>query len=252
VMGSDDVDIYSDELNHASIVDGCRLARARTHVYPHGDIGYLQANMVTGTAIVVTDAVFSMDGDVAPLNEISNLCAERDSLLVTDEAHDVFGLTTSHGRNEHLRVGTLSKFLGSSGGFVAGPASLIDLLRNRARSFIYTTAAPPAEAAAALAALAIFRSAEGDDLRERLRSLIDMISPGHVSPIIPFVFGDESSAVEASLELLGAGLHVPAIRPPSVPAGSSRLRVTVSAAHTEDQVDRLLAALDRCRALLHA
>ncbi len=252
VMGSEESVIYSDELNHASIVDGCRLARAATHVYPHNDVEHLQGNMGEAAAIVVTDAVFSMDGDVAPLTEISEICRERHALLVTDEAHDVFGVTTSSSITEHLRVGTLSKFLGSSGGFVAGPEPIVDLLRNRARSFIYTTAAPPAEAASALAALEIYRSAEGEELRARVRSLIDRIAPGHPSPIIPFGFGSETAAVEASLDLLDVGLHVPAIRPPSVPAGSSRLRVTVSAAHTEDQVDRLLAALDRCGALLHA
>ncbi len=252
VMGPQEAVIYSDELNHASIVDGCRLARAATHIYPHNDFGYLRAKLSRSPAVVVTDAVFSMDGDIAPMKELSAVCGERGALLVTDEAHDVFGVTGSSPAAEHLRVGTLSKFLGSSGGFVAGPAAVIDLLCNEARTFIYTTASPPADAAAAIAALGIYRSAEGADLRDRLRLLIEMLAPGHPSPIIPFVFGDESAAMKASSDLLELGLLVPAIRPPSVPAGSSRLRVTVSALHTDEQVERLLVALDRSGALMHA
>jgi 7-keto-8-aminopelargonate synthetase-like enzyme len=155
----------------------------------------------------------------------------------------VLGPDPDLGATDTLRVGTLSKALGALGGYVAGPARLIDLLRNRARSFIFTTATPPAVAAAALRALGVARSAEGDALRSRLRAHVDLLRPGHPSPIMPVVVGAEDRALELSAALLERGLLVPAIRPPTVPAGSSRLRVTVSAAHSDDQVSRLAAAL---------
>ena len=141
-------------------------------------------------------------------------------------------------------MGTLSKTLGSLGGFVAGPAPLVDLLVNRARSYIFTTASTPADTAAALAAVRVLRSAEGEALVARLRAHVDRVRPGHPSPIVPIVLGDEDRAVAASAALLERGLLVPAIRPPTVPPGSSRLRITLSAAHTDEDVDRLLAALD--------
>jgi 7-keto-8-aminopelargonate synthetase-like enzyme len=144
-----------------------------------------------------------------------------------------------------LRVGTLSKTLGSLGGFVAGPGPLVDLLVNRARPFIFTTASTPADTAAALEALRVLRSAEGDELVTRLRTLVDRVRAGHPSPIIPVVLGDEERALAASAALLAQGLLVPAIRPPTVPAGTSRLRITLSAAHADADVDRLLAALDK-------
>jgi 7-keto-8-aminopelargonate synthetase-like enzyme len=142
-----------------------------------------------------------------------------------------------------LRVGTLSKTLGSLGGFVAGPRRFVELLVNRARPYIFSTAPTPADCAAALAALTVVRGPEGVALRHRLRSLVDRIAPGHPSPIVPVVLGDEAAAVAASAALLERGLWVPAIRPPTVPAGTSRLRVTLSAAHRDDQVDRLVEAL---------
>jgi 7-keto-8-aminopelargonate synthetase-like enzyme len=152
------------------------------------------------------------------------------------------------GPTELLRIGTLSKTLGSLGGFAAGPAPLVDLLVNRARSFIFTTAPTPADSAAALAALRVLRSAEGDELVARLRHHVDRLRPGHPSPIVPIVLGDEELALAAAAKLLDQGLLVPAIRPPTVAPGTSRLRVTLSAAHTDDDVDRLLAALDELRA----
>ena len=242
-LGTDDVTIVSDERNHASIIDGCRLARARAVVVPHGDLGALDAALDTcDRAIVVTDTVFSMDGDVADVDAIAARCAAHGALLVLDEAHAVLGpdVTTPC---ETLRVGTLSKTLGSLGGFVAGPASLVDLLRNRARSFIFTTASTPADTAAALAALAVLRSGEGDALVARLRTLVERVCPGHPSPIIPIVLGSDDRAVAASSALLEHGLLVPAIRPPTVAPGTARLRITLSAAHTDDDVDRLFAAL---------
>ena len=244
VVGTAGTLICSDALNHASVVDGCRIAAAEIAVYPHRDLGTLERLLAgAARAVVVTDAVFSMDGDEAPLQEIAALCRRHGALLVVDEAHSVLGPSLSSDECEMVRVGTLSKFLGAMGGFATGPAPLIDLLVNRARSFIFTTAPSPADAGAALAALAVLRSEEGEHLRSRLRAHIDRIAPGHPSPIVPVVMGDEGAALAASEELLRRGFLVPAIRPPSVPAGASRLRVTVSAAHSEEQVGAFAEAL---------
>ncbi|CAN5587658.1 8-amino-7-oxononanoate synthase [soil metagenome] len=236
--------ICSDELNHASIVDGCSAAKAHVAVYPHRDPAALE-HLLCGArnAIVVTDAVFSMDGDSAPIEDIAEVCARHEALLVLDEAHALLSEEPDLQGVEVLRVGTLSKFLGSAGGFVAGPGPLIELLLNRARSGIFTTALSPADAAAALCALRIVRADEGEQLKERLRSLVGRFRPGHSSPIVPLVLGDERRALEASHALLEGGFLVPAIRPPSVPAGTARLRVTLSAAHAEDEVDGLRRAV---------
>jgi 8-amino-7-oxononanoate synthase len=249
VLAGPDVTVCSDELNHASIIDGCRLARGAVSVWRHGDLDHLAAVLRAATAgggraLVVADTVFSMDGDVAPLAELAELAAAFGALLVLDDAHDVFGASAAlaAGPAELVRVGTLSKFLGSIGGFVAGPRPLVELLVNRARPFIFTTASPPADAAAALAALGVLRSAEGGALVERLRRSIDRLRPAHPSPIVPVVLGDEQAALDMAAKLLERGLHVPAIRPPTVPVGSSRLRVTLSAAHTDAHIDQLLAA----------
>ena len=244
VFGTAGTLICSDALNHASVVDGCRIAAAEVAVYPHRDLGALE-RLLEGSAraVVVTDAVFSMDGDEAPLHEIAALCRRYAALLVVDEAHAVLGPRLASDECEMVRVGTLSKFLGAMGGFATGPAPLIDLVINRARPFIFTTASSPADAGAALAALGVFRSEEGERLRARLRAHIDRIAPGHPSPIVPVVMGDEGAALGASEELLRRGYLVPAIRPPSVPAGTSRLRVTVSAAHSEEQVDEFAEVL---------
>ena len=240
--------VCSDELNHASIVDGCRLAHADVRVYRHCDVDHLDAVLARRErAVVVTDSVFSMDGDVAPLAAIADVCRRRGALLVLDEAHAVLGPDPDPAIEldgvECLRVGTLSKTLGSLGGFVAGTRPLVDLLVNRARSYIFTTASTPADTAAALAALNVVRSAEGDALRARLRAHVERVVPGHPSPIIPVVVGDEAAALKASAALLERGLLVPAIRPPTVPPGTSRLRVALSAAHTDAHVDALVAAL---------
>ena len=243
-LGGPGVRILSDELNHASIVDGCRLARSPVTVYRHGDAGAVERSLGHGgPAIVVTDAVFSMDGDPAPLPQLARACAHHGALLVTDEAHAVLDNGPVPADCEVLRVGTLSKTLGALGGFVAGPAPLMDLIVNRARSFIYTTASSPADAAAALAAVRVVRSSEGQALEARLRSHVDRLVPGHPSPIIPVMAGEEDQALAASAALLQRGLLVPAIRPPTVPAHSCRLRVSVSAAHTPAQVDQLADAL---------
>jgi 8-amino-7-oxononanoate synthase len=251
-LGGTGVTILSDELNHASIVDGSRLARASVRIFRHRDLHHLGDLLaeVTGPALVVTDSAFSMDGDVADLAGLLDLCARHDALLALDEAHAVLGPELP-ARTEVpvLRVGTLSKALGSLGGFVAGPRPYVDLVRNRARSFIFTTASTPADTAAALAAVRVVRSPEGTALAARLRAHVDRLRPGHPTPIVPIVLGDEASALATAAGLLDRGLLVPAIRPPTVPPGTSRLRVAMSAAHTDDQVDSLVAGLDALDAL---
>ena len=239
--------ICSDELNHASIIDGARLARADVAVYRHGDLDDLLARLDAhdGPAVVVSDTVFSMDGSVAPVDDLAAACRSHGALLVLDEAHAVLGPDPELDVDA-VRVGTLSKTLGSLGGFAATSHPFAELLVNRARSFIFTTAGSPADAAAALAALRVLRSPDGERLRARLRALVDRVAPGHPSPIVPVVIGDEAAAVAASASLLDRGLFVPAIRPPTVAPGTSRLRITLSAAHTDEQVDALLVALDAC------
>lgn len=249
VFGGPDVTVFSDELNHASIVDGCRLSQSRVEVYRHCDMRHLGELMsaAPGRAVVVTDTVFSMDGDVAPIDELGALCAQQGALLVLDEAHAVLGpepALSSLPGIDLLRVGTLSKTLGSLGGFVAGAGPFVDLLVNRARPFIFTTAPTPADTAAAIAALQILRSEEGDALRARLRSVVERVRPGHPSPIVPIMLGNETVALAASRALLDSGILVPAIRPPTVPPGTSRLRIALSATHTDEMVDHLLAALE--------
>jgi 8-amino-7-oxononanoate synthase len=242
-----DVLVVSDAVNHASIVDGARLSRGRVAVARHADVAHVDALLADhdGPAVVVSDTVFSMDGDVAPVADLVDVCDRRGALLVLDEAHAVLGpqVTVPAGAPV-LRVGTLSKALGSLGGFVAGPAPYIDLLVNAARPFIFTTATTPPDAAAALAALRVLRSPEGLALTTRLRAHVDAVAgPWHPSPIVPIVVGDEEAALKASAVLLDAGLLVPAIRPPTVPAGTSRLRVALSAAHERADVARLVDAL---------
>jgi 8-amino-7-oxononanoate synthase len=250
-LGGPEVVVCSDELNHASIIDGCRLSRSRVEVYGHGDVdrldGLLAAAAAAGRrALVVTDAVFSMDGDEAPVADLLACCRRHGALLVLDEAHSVPGPDVpadAVADGTVIRVGTLSKALGSLGGFVAGTAAVADLLVNTARPYIFTTAPTPADAAAALAALGVLRSPEGSALLARLRSNVERVRPGHPSPIVPVVVGDEATAVAAAAALLERGLHIPAIRPPTVPAGTSRLRVAISAEHTADMIDDLVAAL---------
>ena len=201
------VHLFSDSLNHASIVDGCRLARANgatVHILEHLDLDALEHGLgaVDGQrSIVVTDVAFSMDGDVADVDALITICARHGAMLVLDEAHSVLqeipAIPTDPATGEPtalvVQVGTLSKTLGALGGFVAGPDPLIELLVNRARSYIFTTALSPADAAAALAAVAIVTTPEGEQLRSRLRTLVDMIRPGHPTPIIPIILGEDGS-----------------------------------------------------------
>ena len=251
VFASGGVVVHSDELNHASIIDGCHLARADVRIVPHADLSALDESLasVDGRSMVVTDSVFSMDGDAVDLDGLVDVARRHGALLVLDEAHAVLGpeLGDSDGVDV-IQVGTQSKTLGSLGGFVAGPARYIELLVNQARPYIFTTAPTPADAAAALAAVGVVRSDEGAALVARLRKLVDQVADSigianHPSPILPVVIGAEEDAVAASTALLGRGLWVPAIRPPTVAPGTSRLRITLSATHTDEQVERLVAGL---------
>jgi 8-amino-7-oxononanoate synthase len=247
-LGAPGVRIVSDSRNHASIIDGARLARADVTIWRHGELDELEA-LVAGSeapTLVVADTVFSMDGDVLDVAAVADICRRHRAVLVLDEAHAVLGPDPTPAELadvEVVRVGTLSKTLGSLGGFVACSDRVADLLVNVARPGIFTTALSPADAGAALAALRVLQSAEGDRLRAGLRRHVDRLRPGHPSPIVPVVLGDEQRALAAAADLLERGLWVPAIRPPTVAPGSSRLRITLSAGHTDGDVDRLLAAL---------
>lgn len=248
VVGGPDVTVLSDELNHASIIDGCRLSRASVRTYRHADVDHLAEQLADlptdARVVVITDSVFSMDGDVAPVQELAERCAARGALLVLDEAHAVLGPDAPAAEGlDLLRVGTLSKALGSLGGFVAASRDWVDLLVNRARPLIFTTGLSPADAGAALAAVRLCRSAEGERLVARLHAVVEQVRPGAPSPILPVVLGDERVALEAAAALLERGLLVPAIRPPTVAPGTSRLRVALSAAHTDEQLAALVAGL---------
>lgn len=255
--------IFSDELNHASIIDGCRLSGASVKIYRHGDVDHLQSLLAAtdGHKLVVTDGVFSMDGNVAPLRTLADVCRQHEALLVVDDAHG-FGCIGPQGRGAVLAagldeqdvplvVGTLGKALGCSGAFVAGPALLMDYLVQKARSYIYTTAMPPALARAAQVSLAL--AEQGDQRRSHLQTLITRfraeagrlgfeLMPSE-TPIQPIMVGDARQAVAISQALEQQGILVTAIRPPTIPEGASRLRVTFSASHTEADLDRLLQAL---------
>ena len=256
--------IFSDVLNHASIIDGCLLSRAELVRYRHLDVDELSALLARTRArrkLVVTDAVFGMDGDAAPLREIAALCDRHGAMLYVDEAHSAGVLgPTGAGLAEALGVtgqvdvhmGTLGKALGSFGAYVAGERRLVDLLVSRARTFIFTTALPPAACGAAHAALDVLRDEPAR--RARLHALAARMKAGLarlgfdvsqvVAPIFPVVLGTEERALAASRALRAHGFFVRAIRPPTVPRGTSRLRVSLTATHSPEQVDAFLGALE--------
>ncbi len=260
-----DAEIFSEELNHASLIDGARLARSALRVYPHRDLQQLEALLAQSSAhdkLVVTDGVFSMDGDIAPLRELLALCERYQAWLVVDDAHG-FGVLGEHGRGvlEHLAlsspqlvyVGTLGKAAGVAGAFVAAHQTVTEWLVQRARPYIYTTAAPPAVAHALLASLDIIGSDEGRQRRAQLARLVArlrerlQLTHWHLlpsdTPIQPVVIGDNATTMATGAALLARGFWVGAIRPPTVPAGSARLRITLSAAHTVGEVDALAEAI---------
>ncbi len=252
LAGADDV-VFSDELNHASLIDGCRLSRAAVRVYRHADADHLERLLREAGGfrrrLIVTETVFGMDGDLAPLADLAAAARRHDAWIVVDEAHatGVFGrtgagLVSELGLTEavDVQIGTLSKALGSLGGYAAGSASLGDWVINAARTFIYTTALPPAAVAAARAAIAVLSAeperrdrlwAHATWLRERLTEIGYRLGPSR-SPILPVLVGDAEGAARLSDALLARGVLVPAIRPPTVPDGTARLRVTPTASHT--------------------
>lgn len=263
LTNKDDV-IIQDKLCHASLIDGARLSRARLKRYPHADLEALQrqlANNHGGNTLVVSDGVFSMDGDTAPLAGLSALCLEHGAWLAVDDAHGI-GVCGPKGRGSvaaaglsasevPVLTGTLGKAFGGFGAFVAGSGALIDHLVNEARSYIYTTAMPPALAAAARAAL---RRVAGDEWRrEHLRALVGHFRQAAAqrglelmssdSPIQPLVVGESRATLALAARLRQKGFLVVAIRPPTVPEGTSRLRITLSAAHEFSQLDDLLDAI---------
>jgi 8-amino-7-oxononanoate synthase len=256
--------IYADAKNHASLIDGCRLSRAETQVYPHGDVDALEGLLAQSRGprrrLIITDTLFSMDGDLAPLAPIAEAAAKYDAMLLVDEAHAT-GVFGAHGRGvaealgvEYegvIRVGTLSKALGAAGGFVAGSGSLVEWLANRARSYVFSTAQPASIAAAALAALDIV--AEEPERRTKLLQTAESLrrrlqqqgwnTGRSASQIIPIVIGSPAETVRLSDWLRERGYWLPAIRPPSVPEGESLLRLSLTAAHTPEMLDGMLAAL---------
>ncbi len=254
--------IISDELNHASIIDGCRLSRARAMIYPHLDLSTLEGILrLSGfrRRIIVTESIFSMDGDCAPLNDIDYLCRRWGAMLMVDEAHATGvrglkgeGLASEVGVIPEIQMGTLGKAAGTSGAYVAGSRSLIELLTNKCRSMVYTTASPPGIAGAALAALKIIASPEGDRRRARLRENTVKFhnavsgrtpSPSGPSHIVPIRIGDSPNTVRVSEACLEQGIFAHAIRFPSVPEGTARLRFTLMSDHTEEDVFRAASVL---------
>jgi len=264
LVGSEDA-VFSDELNHASIIDGCRLSRARVLVYPHNDAGALDELLARSPArrrLVVTESIFSMDGDTAPLAEICNVAERHGAMVMVDEAHATgavgprgAGVVAAMGLQQRVTVqmGTLGKALGTFGAFVAGRRTIIDLLINAARSFIYTTALPPPVVAAASAALKIVASDPqlqqglADNARRLSQGLrqIGLRVPEVSAHIIPVMIGDATTTMRISDRLLAEGVFVQGIRPPTVPPDTGRLRVTVMSTHTPDDVAFALAAFRR-------
>ncbi len=265
LMGRNDT-IFADRLNHASLIDGARLSCARLRRYPHNNVTALAKLLAVSRSqhsrtLLATDGVFSMDGDIAPLPALARLAAEQSAWLLVDDAHGIgvlgpsgagsvaqFGLTSEQ---VPILVGTLGKAFGTSGAFVAGDVALIETLIQRARSYIYTTALPPALAHASLTALALVQS--GHERRQQLTALINRFRHGATAlhlpllssptPIQPLLAGSAARAVAWSRHLERHGILVSAIRPPTVPVGTARLRVSLSAAHSAADVDQLLDAL---------
>lgn len=259
--------ILSDALNHASLIDGCRLSAADCIVYPHRDVQFVAKTLHQRAGEyeriwILTDGVFSMDGHVAPLKGLCDVADAHSAIMIVDEAHGTgvlgesgSGICEAVGVKDRvaIRIGTLSKAIGCQGGFVAGPTVVIDYLINRCRSLIFSTSLAPASVAASIAAIDSFRTEPerrhrvGQYARQiRSRLSIHAADENEASvPIIPVMMGDDERAVDASERLAEAGFYVPAIRPPTVPIGSSRLRVSVSAVHDQSMIDELSRLLSK-------
>jgi 8-amino-7-oxononanoate synthase len=254
--------VFSDALNHASLIDGCRLSRASVHVYSHRDVDQLESLLRehrprARRALVITDSLFSMDGVTAPLRDIADLARSFDAGLLVDEAHalGVFGpsgrgLSASLGIEPDVVVGTLGKAFGVAGAFVAASEEIVSLIRNRARSFVYSTAPPPMVARAAIEALQLVRQADdarktllenADELRAKLRTLGFEV-PNENTHILPVLIGDNERTMQLSAKLLERGVFVQGIRPPTVPEGTARLRLTPMATHRPEHIERAIGA----------
>ncbi|MDB4618228.1 8-amino-7-oxononanoate synthase [Akkermansiaceae bacterium] len=251
IVGKGDT-VILDKLSHACLIDAAKLSGATLRVFPHNDLEKLEKllSSASGRVLIVTESVFSMDGDICPLTEIVELKERFGSHLLLDEAHALgvlgetgMGLAEKLGLQERIdfQMGTLGKALGSAGGYLAASREWIDLLINKARSLIYSTAPPPAQTAASLASLKLLHTKEGEEIRNRLlRNLSEFES---LTPIVPVIMGENEAALSASQQLLEKGFLVPAIRFPTVPRGTARLRVTLSAAHTTEQITLLSDSL---------
>jgi 8-amino-7-oxononanoate synthase len=263
LVGRGDV-VILDKLAHACLIDGVHASGAKMRVFPHNDLAKLESHLKwarethpKGRTLIVTESVFSMDGDLAPLREIVELKDRHGAILFLDEAHAVGvrgrgaqGLAGELGLAERIEIqmGTLGKALGVSGGYIAGSRPLIDFLINRARSFIFSTAPSPAIAAASRASLRIVQSPEGDALRTRLQKNLSLLAGAMKaklppSAIMPLILGGEERALSEAARLQEAGFFVPAIRYPTVPRKTARLRITLSAAQSHEQIRRLAEAI---------
>jgi len=276
-LGTAGATLFCETLNHASLIDGARLARADVQRYPHGDTAALDALLAASTSelkLIVTDSVFSMDGDIAPLAALLEVAERHDAWIIVDDAHG-FGVLGKNGhgvlellglRSERLvYIGTLGKAAGVAGAFVAAHETIIEHLVNTARPYIYTTAAPPAVAHALLTSLEIIAGEEGHSRRAHLAELIAQLRAGlgvlaaragwtlgqSETAIQPLIIGDNAAALALSAALEADGIRVGAIRPPTVPAGTARLRITLSASHTAADVERLLEAIARAMPQQH-
>jgi 8-amino-7-oxononanoate synthase len=277
-LGDAQAEIFSEALNHASLIDGTRLAKARVTRYAHADVAQLRELLAASRAkvkLIVTDAVFSMDGDLAPLPELLRAAEDFDAWLIVDDAHG-FGVLGSQGRGslEHfglhserlILVGTLGKAAGLAGAFVVAHDTVIEYLLQAARNFIFSTASPPAVEHALLSSLALIESGEGQQRRAQLRQLQQRLREGVAqllqrrpglawrladspTPIQPLIIGGNAEVMALAAHLEAAGLRVPGIRPPTVAAGAARLRITLCATHTAADVDQLLAALEAAAVL---
>jgi 8-amino-7-oxononanoate synthase len=265
IAGAGDM-ILSDSLNHASIIDGCRLSKAAVRVYHHKDVGHVETLLKTDLnakrKLIVTDGVFSMDGDIAPLKDLVFLSEKYNAILMVDDAHGAGVLgTTGRGTVEHagvsgrvhIQMGTLGKAFGSFGAYAAGSKDIIDFLVNRSRSFIYSTALPPSVCAASIAAIDVVQ--QEPERKERLwknrgrfvngLKFMGIDTGTSETPIIPIVIGDSGRTLKSAERLFEYGIYAPAIRPPTVAADAARIRTTVTAAHTEDDVDSALDVFRR-------
>ncbi|EGS38390.1 8-amino-7-oxononanoate synthase [Veillonella sp. oral taxon 780] len=254
--------IFSDELNHASLIDGCRLSGAKVQVYPHKDLAGLESSLSQskhyGMRFIITDGVFSMDGDIAPLPELLELAERYDALLIVDDAHATGVIGEGRGTAHHFHcenpriiiTGTMSKALGSIGGYVCGSQTIIDYIINHSRPFIFATALSPADIGASIGALEVL--AENPSVYQKLRSNTEYmhnalqslgIPSSDDTPIFPIIIGSNEDTVEASRLCEREGIILSGIRPPTVPVNTGRLRLTVTAAHTEEELQRVIQVL---------